>query len=53
MSEDEKYPWTETDDLHDTSFLTNRKCPKCGSRIISHPECRDECSNDECDYSIR
>lgn len=50
MAEDEKYPWTEVCDVYDKSFPVDIKCPKCGNHIISHPDCTESCSNDECDY---
>lgn len=37
-------------DLYDESFLIDRKCPKCGSRLISHPTDENTCSNRECEF---
>lgn len=41
------------DDLYDQSFITKRKCPKCGELIVSHPDCTETCSNKICDYCER
>lgn len=45
--------WYKAGDLYDQDILTERKCPKCGERIISHPDCTERCSNDDCDYEKR
>lgn len=37
-------------DLYDESFLVDRECPKCGSRLISHPTDETTCSNRECEF---
>lgn len=48
-----KYPVTEADDLYDQSFLTDRQCPECGARTVSHPDCTETCSNRKCkSYNI-
>jgi len=49
MDEDDLYG----DDLYDQSILTERRCPKCGALIVSHPDCSETCSNNECDYQER
>lgn len=53
MTEDKIYPVTESDDLFDMDILTERKCPKCGKLIVSHPDCTHSCSNKECDWISR
>jgi uncharacterized OB-fold protein len=45
-----KYKYSEADDLYDQDILTKRKCPKCGARIVSHPDCTETCSNKNCEY---
>jgi len=47
------YPITESDELYDQSILTKRKCPKCGARIISHPDCTESCENENCGWEER
>lgn len=37
-------------DLYDESFLVDRKCPKCGSQLISHPTDENTCSNRKCEF---
>jgi len=47
---DDDYLYTESDMLFDQDILTDRKCPKCGNKIVSYPDCTESCSNDSCDY---
>ena len=44
------YPVTEADALYDQDILTERKCPICGTEIVSHPDCTETCSDDNCDW---
>ncbi len=37
-------------DLYDMDITTDRDCPKCGNKIISHPDCSESCSSDDCDH---
>lgn len=41
------------DDWYDMNIITKRPCPKCGMLIVSHPDCTEACSNDDCDYKKR
>jgi hypothetical protein len=50
---DKIYPITESDDIYDQDILTKRKCPECGALIISHPDCTESCSNEECEFERR
>lgn len=45
--------WHKEPDLEDQDILTERKCPKCGERIVIQPDCVEYCSNDDCDYEKR
>ncbi len=47
---DEKYDYSESDDLYDQDILTGRPCPKCNELIIIHSDCTETCSNQSCDY---
>jgi len=42
---DEKYKITEADDLYDQDILTDKKCPFCGEKVVSHPDCTESCSS--------
>jgi len=53
MTEDKNYTYSEADDLYDMDILTKRKCPKCKELIVSHPDCTESCSNEECDWISR
>lgn len=44
---------TSADDWYDMNIITKRPCPKCGMLIVSHPDCTEACSNDDCDYKKR
>lgn len=35
---------------YDRDILTKRLCPLCKSRIVSHPDCTESCSNKKCKY---
>ncbi len=48
---DKDFPVTETDELYSQDILTDRKCPRCGEFIVSHPDCTESCS--VCDYKSR
>ena len=42
-----------TDDLYDMDILTDRECPKCDSKLVSHPDLTESCSNSDCDFRSR
>lgn len=51
MDADNVHHAMDADDLYDVSFITERKCPKCGELTISHPDCTETCSNNKCEFN--